>query len=477
MIPSLSEEHLKELVPLVGQRIKLKEKMEEHMEIIVSEVSEGTPSVSSVQSEVQSNVSESADEPFIIDENTPVEMIPEGDLLNMSFDLIVRPKFSDFDLYTLLQTSPLGNSVLNFYKSKQCLDNTRRSRLVDIVIKHLYTYIIKHRLKHDDYIILASKIIQLFPNEVTGTYYVPSVPKNLSPNGKSILARGKLVDKCRNIIHKCGEASVIRRKHINKNDDFNWLKYNTEPWATVIQKWNHTFTLRRKQKYHSVSEMIRAWPVLNDLRAEVLINCDFEKLFPKSVLNFFLHWQTFFETLLKQIEVSELTAKNLIETLETCQSEDGKLAIQITLLSHLIPPRGRLKVANHHWKFSILEAVEAIVVNAKDAGQVNELIERQRDKAAAHKQTVQPYLLLVGPLEDPQSFFIVIDTIKYELDSAKKAFDTLFKIFHVLDAKYPIQAEHIWVLIQKGLYKVSTPQDIVPPYILHILNSVETAIQ
>lgn len=66
-------------------------------------------------------------------------------------------------------------------------------------------------MKHEDYNIITAKIITLFPTEATQTYYIPSIRKNDSFNRRSIVARGKLVDKARNLIHKSG-LSTRKRK-------------------------------------------------------------------------------------------------------------------------------------------------------------------------------------------------------------------------------------------------------------------------
>lgn len=57
--------------------------------------------------------------------------------------VLLQSIFPNFDLATLLSTSPLGNSVLNFYKENGMLDYTRRNRLTSIIIQHIFNYIVK----------------------------------------------------------------------------------------------------------------------------------------------------------------------------------------------------------------------------------------------------------------------------------------------------------------------------------------------
>lgn len=70
------------------------------------------------------------------------------------------------------------------------------------------------RLTPEDYNIITSKIICLFPTESPSTYYVPAIKKSDSVHGKSILARGKLVDKSRNLLSSCG-STVVRKRNRN----------------------------------------------------------------------------------------------------------------------------------------------------------------------------------------------------------------------------------------------------------------------
>lgn len=65
------------------------------------------------------------------------------DELDISELFNIPNTFPDFEFNTLLQTTPMGNSILKYYATNECLDNAGRTRLVDIIVKHLYNYIIK----------------------------------------------------------------------------------------------------------------------------------------------------------------------------------------------------------------------------------------------------------------------------------------------------------------------------------------------
>ncbi|KAG5897707.1 hypothetical protein JTB14_007545 [Gonioctena quinquepunctata] len=77
--------------------------------------------------------------------------------------------------------------------------------MVDITMKLMFKYHVTHILEHEDYNIIAAKIITLFPTEATQTYYIPSVRKKDSFN------RNQLVDKARNLIYRSG-VSTRKRK-------------------------------------------------------------------------------------------------------------------------------------------------------------------------------------------------------------------------------------------------------------------------
>lgn len=110
-------------------------------------------------------------------------------------------------------------------------------------------------------------------------------------------------------------------------------------------------------------------------------------------------------------------------------------------------------------------------------GDINTKIQEIKERAKNKKiiKEVQPYIIVVGPsLTEIESSYIIIDKIHFKCTSTLKAVDLLFKLFFALRIKYPPQAAHIWLLIQKGIFKINEfggTKDIA--YIADILNALK----
>ena len=72
------------------------------------------------------------------------EVLPIDSEISFSLSDLFPAKcsFPDFDLKTLLETSPCGKSVLQYYSANNGLDSKRKNRLTDIIIRHLFTFIV-----------------------------------------------------------------------------------------------------------------------------------------------------------------------------------------------------------------------------------------------------------------------------------------------------------------------------------------------
>lgn len=73
------------------------------------------------------------------------------------------------------------------------------------------------RLTHNDYLRIFDKIKKLFPTEPLTVYYIGTIKKKDSPNGKTIPPKGKLIDKAKNLLYKGGFTN--KRKGSNNTDE------------------------------------------------------------------------------------------------------------------------------------------------------------------------------------------------------------------------------------------------------------------
>lgn len=91
---------------------------------------------------------------------------------------------------------------------------------------------------------------------------------------------------------------------------------------------------------------------------------------------------------------------------------------------------------------------------------------------------MQPFILVTGPsLNNIVNYFVVLNDIFYDLTEAKlpglKALDICFKLFHALNIEYPEESYHIWLLIQKFVYKIGTAFDRTIPQIESIVSDLQ----
>lgn len=117
---------------------------------------------------------------------------------------------------------------------------------------------------------------------------MPAVKKNFSPTKLCVLAKGKLVDKVRNVLHLSGERPCRKRKIENisaddsdlsnstistsENSSYNWLQIRQEPWAEVIEKWKETYELRCSMEYKDIVDFVKKWPILINLKGKDLLS-------------------------------------------------------------------------------------------------------------------------------------------------------------------------------------------------------------
>jgi len=88
--------------------------------------------------------------------------------------------------------------------------------------------------------------------------------------------------------------------------------------------------------------------------------------------------------------------------------------------------------------------------------------------------SVQPYIIVVGPIVNVSNSYVTIDEVLYSTESTLEALDVCFKAFHVLKINYPNASKHLWMFIQKGLYNFCTQWDMSFSNTEHVLKKLTT---
>jgi hypothetical protein len=87
-------------------------------------------------------------------------------------------------------------------------------------------------------------------------------------------------------------------------------------------------------------------------------------------------------------------------------------------------------------------------------------LKRREDRIVASGSTVQPVPVIVGKdINNITASYVCLNNVTYKVQSPLSAVDIAFKSYHIFQTKYPEEAEHVWTLIQLGIYKLETPFD------------------
>ncbi|XP_024877873.1 uncharacterized protein LOC112458459 isoform X2 [Temnothorax curvispinosus] len=479
---NLTPELMKELIPQVGLRIKFRKKWQEHFKTTENVTSERDKNI------ISAHDNGSSDEDSTNKENRSF-LNEQATTSSSIFRKLQRPSVKD-----ILKGTSQGRAILKSYEKQKLLSRPCRNNIVDLILSEVLNNI-HGPLRNEDFEALSKEIEELFPTETCHGYYIPPVPKKHSKNNKSITSRGKLVDKYRNKIRdykKLTGCSLTDTSSTSPstsacNSDFEddsviresllWLESNQSPWQLVENHWKVTVAHRRNQIQKSsnktIEEIFTQWPILKHPTAHTLIDEDFTylKLTSEDCIK---NWFNFFSKIQEICPVKEEKIVSELHLLLNADdlTDDAKVVIQVLLLSHLIPPKGRIRIKKEHFKPSISECKNSMIVHAKIPGDINRIQEEKVKRAQQLGLTVQPYIIVVGlTLADVNGFYVCIDKVLYEVTTALKAVDLCFKIFHVFDVNYSPESEHIWYILQLCLYKFSTKYDKQISYVMPIIKN------
>ncbi|CAH1155017.1 unnamed protein product [Phaedon cochleariae] len=476
----LTEEVIKDLIPKIGDRIKF---TRHYQAFQATEQASRQPVLFDI-----SNISS------LLRESDVEEGTPSTSSCSTSVGGI---EYEDFLQDKQLETIHIPPKPQNALCVEETLDKPSdkpESLTCDFVsiFNLMCTYVQENCIPTSRFVQLARSIKQLFPTENIATYYSPYQTDSSGRVRKC--ARGKLYDKYHNLRRNLRSTGILKSKktkqrdldHENRTEVtedkqqeqeelIQWLQNCIEPWTDVIAKWEMTFESRQAILKSDIDAQayFDKFLALKQPLGYTLIELDFKKNYKEYENKLFYHLPELLELIRDYAKGSrDPTVKQLLEENETCENDEQMHALGLLILPYLFaktqliaPKQKQDKEDNSkknkrvQWRPSRAEVQESFIVHLKSATELQPFLERRNSKYANLQQSCQPVIILVGSNLTKLEPIINFNNLKFSVGNLLKTVDVAFKLFHVINLKYPVECDHVWMFIQKYVYEISTPYD------------------
>ncbi|XP_055916162.1 uncharacterized protein LOC129949003 [Eupeodes corollae] len=260
-------------------------------------------------------------------------------------------------------------------------------------------------------------------------------------------------------IQHSDSTPTIKTSEIEKiNEKLQFLYNYLEPYDKIVEFWNDTVEARaelfKPESNLTIGSYVDKFPILKSAEGYKLYKIDFDHYY-KDKSNNLLHKWTEINT--KLINIAEKKNKPEIKNLLTFKSN----IIGFFLLPYLLstPVLGKRKLTQTK-RSTKLESADSFFIFVSCSSRIQEKLVEVRRLLQVNKQTLQPTVILVGENKaDITEAYLAIDDSLYNCEGPIEAIDACFKSYTALNAKFPESAHHIWMLIQKYIYNISTVHD------------------
>ncbi|XP_067617320.1 uncharacterized protein [Eurosta solidaginis] len=402
-----------------------------------------------------------------------------------SFEDFKNSEIAQNNLEEILNASPKGKNIINYHKENFFLLDSHREALIGIIVNYFTEK--NECMAMKDIANFSEQIITLFPSENMRYYCNRREGKNPT---------GKLYDKATNVRRKHNK----KREHILLDDtdlssrkdsapctsdqnavaDKLWLAHNMEPWSEVVKKWNATIEIRQQDIFNRKVNIFTDWPLLKNSLGYTLIAIDFIAKYKDSANNLINEWPDFRRLIIPYMrdKIKDNASNNMLLMIDENVDSDSTDCI-ITLLMHSILKPPLISTGNtpnskrFKWKPSICDAQNVTVLHCEYINDYQRRYDELKSKAMEKCTTLQPLILVIGEeLKSLESYYIVFDGVLYKVPTFVRALAILFKLFHVFNLKYPIEAKFLYDFMEKYFFKFDCS---VNSNLLLLINYLENA--
>ncbi|XP_065357764.1 uncharacterized protein LOC135951935 isoform X2 [Calliphora vicina] len=392
-------------------------------------------------------------------------------LSNRSIDLTIsnqskrRKLDSDTSVQEIIIASPSCQHLFDEYENTGLLTINDRSEIVhcivDFFIRNKFVLTIA-RCKE-----IAEEIVQLFPTESTGTYFIQA-NKNRPPKGKiweryqsrkRTIRKSVPVNSRPETLKTDTSPSDLEDLHANKAD---WsemqamcsqMKHITDD-KELLAKWRESFAFRRHQlqtgSFSNWKLYFDEYPFCKQQNYAEFIESDLEALYPDLKFNDFL-WDEFMENFSIYFlnRLKHPKSKHLYDQLtsmENLSTSTDYVAIKVIELLHaaLKPYTDKIQSSE--------EAQRKFTVEVSDLSDLKKVVIERKKHCTEHNIQAKPYIAVVGQSKTYSNFSVILDSTGFSCDNYKDSLILCFNLYLFFDISFPLEFLNVWGFIQKYFF-------------------------
>lgn len=271
-------------------------------------------------------------------------------------------------------------------------------------------------------------------------------------------------------------------------DQLRWLTKSIEPKDLVFKKWQDTASHRLAQvtsptsKYDSVEAYFNTFPALKESDGYKLLEEDFLYMYPDKgnhlYTNLTLYRDRIFSLARKELvkvrrrESDMFIQENLTKYLSHVDSDDFNLreSISLLLLPYIVEVPKAQTVNKIHFRPSRKNIIDSFILLVDEFENIENVVDARRKLLGSKCRTVQPFVAVVGPFNEPRNIYVVVNSTYYPMQRIVQAIDSLFKILFATWTNFPCESVDIWQTIQLGFYDIPAQQ--VNAECTHLMNQL-----
>lgn len=125
-------------------------------------------------------------------------------------------------------------------------------------------------------------------------------------------------------------------------------------------------------------------------------------------------------------------------------------------------------------KISLEIIRQSFIVHLTSSSQIPSFIKDRTNECLAEERKLQPFVIVVGAnLFALKEFYIFFYDTSFKCKSFLQAIDVCFKLFFVLNIRFPVECELLWLFIQQFIYEIKLKTDLSNAKLLTVCSDLK----